>query len=1211
MRASCLVKLSSAISLLLLTGLLSVVGVFTNLGVAQSEAITTGTIITVAGGGDQPGPTPAVSVSMLPISLAANVSTGNLYVGDYSMDVVRMITPTGTETVVAGDGRQGYSGDGGPAIWAQMVSPSISTVDPAGNLLIADHNRVRMVAATSCSSSCPYALASTVAGDIYTIAGDGIPGYSGDGGPATNAGMSGPGGIAVDSSGNLFLTDVYNNRIRMVAATSCSSSCPYGLASTTAGDIYTIAGDGTQGYSGDGGPAVLAELEGPSGMSVDSSGNLFFPDTNNNRIRMVAATSCSSSCLYGLASTTAGDIYTIAGDGTRGYSGDGGPATIAELGGPFSVTVDSFGNLVIPDIYNNRIRMIARDSCSSSCPYGLASTTAGDIYTIAGDGTQGYSGDGGPATSARLSYPYWVAVGTSGNLFIADFGNNRIRMVAATSCSSSCLYGLASTTAGDIYTIAGDGAQNYFGVGVLAASAEMGNPSGVALDPSGDIFISDTYNNRIRMVAATSCSASCPYGLASTTAGDIYTIAGDGTQGYSGDGGPATSAQLFNPSGIVVDPAGNLLIADTYNERIRMVAAISCLSSCPYGLASTVAGDIYTVAGDGIPGYFNGLATTASLEAPSAVAVDSLGDLFILQLPSVGDSSSNIRMVAAASCSSSCPYALTSTTAGDIYSLGNIPGQIPLSAGIDGIALDSSGNVIFASSWNNLIYLLARTSCPSSCPYGLASTTAGDFYAIAGGGSSVPGDGGPATSAQLDNLAGVTIDPSGNVYVVNPTSNDILMVAGTSCSASCPDGLASTSEGDIYTVAGDGTRGYSGDGGPAASAELNYPTAIATDSSGDLFIADTGNQRIREVVNSASSQSSPTSPPLPPPDVPAYMSAQSQSASTNALVTLQGITANGFGIGALTVAMYPGAPTSTNPATIAPPLSGSFFDVALSPGNSFSQLTLSDCVPMPQGGTIYWYNSQANSGSGSWEPVTPVPISSSTTSNCLETTISKSSSPSLSQLSGTVFLAGTAPRGLVLIASNGQGYGLGGALALGNPPSRLDAPIVGGASTPDGKGYWEVASDGGVFTFGDAGFYGSMGGRPLNAPIVGMAVTPDGKGYWEVGSDGGVFTFGDAGFYGSLGQIQIGAPVVAMAATSDGKGYWLLKSTGTVINAGDARRYGSVYGYNQDYVSFVLTADSNGYWLINSFGEVNAYGDASPLFGFSSPQTIVGAVLAS
>jgi sugar lactone lactonase YvrE len=267
----------------------------------------------------------------------------------------------------------------------------------------------------------------------------------------------------------------------------------------------------------------------PTGLAVDGSGNLFIADWANARIRYVAAST--------------GIITTVAGDGNVGYSGDGGAATSASLYCPAGVAVDSSDNLYIADDCNKRVRRV--------------DATTGIITTVAGNGAAGYSGDGGPATSASLGGPSDVALDSSGNLFIADQPNNVIRRVDAAT--------------GIITTVAGNGTAGYSGDGGAATSATLTNPAGVAVDGSGNLFIADTSRNRIRRVDAIS--------------GVIITVAGDGNLGYSGDGGPATSASLFFPSGVAVEASGNFLIADTDNNRIRQVTGAAYVSLSPTSLS--------------------------------------------------------------------------------------------------------------------------------------------------------------------------------------------------------------------------------------------------------------------------------------------------------------------------------------------------------------------------------------------------------------------------------------------------------------------------------------------------------------------------------------------------------------------------------------------------------------------------------------------------
>jgi hypothetical protein len=310
------------------------------------------------------------------------------------------------------------------------------------------------------------------AGHIYTVAGDGKAGYSGDGGLGTSASLAVPAGVTVDHAANLVVADYGNQRIRVVAD---SSGMFYGQQMTR-GHIYTVAGDGRFGFSGDGGPATEAQVNFPSGTAVDHAENLMVADTYNNRIRMVAVT---TGTFFG-QKMTAGDIYTVAGDGQPGLSGDGGPATKAQVKFPRAVAVDQAGNLVVADSDNQRIRVVA---ATSGTFYGRK-MTAGDIYTVAGSGPPGFSGDGGPATKARLAYPQGIAVDRAGNLLIGDSLNNRVRVVAAT---SGTFYGVAMT-ANDIYTVAGNGQLGLSGLGGPASSAELLQPTQVAVDGAGNIY---------------------------------------------------------------------------------------------------------------------------------------------------------------------------------------------------------------------------------------------------------------------------------------------------------------------------------------------------------------------------------------------------------------------------------------------------------------------------------------------------------------------------------------------------------------------------------------------------------------------------------------------------------------------------------------------------------------------------------------------------
>ena len=694
-------------------------------------------------------------------------------------------------------------------------------------------------------------LGSSSGSVIATIAGNGFQSFSGDGSPATAAQLSQPDGIAVDASGDVFIADGANCVVREVNASS--------------GRITTIAGNGTGGYSGDGSQATAAELNYPAGLALNGAGDLFIADFNNNVIREVNLVS--------------GVITTVAGDGTAGYSGDRGQATAAELYLPNGVAVDNHGNLFIADYGNNTIRAV-----------NLAS---GIITTVAGTGVAGYSGDGGQATSAQLSTPGAVIADNRGDLFVADSGNNAIREI-----------NLAS---GVITTIAGAGTAGYSGDGGQATAATLKFPVDLILSTAGDLFIADTNNSAIRAV-----------NLAS---GAITTVAGNGVQDFSGDGGQATAASLNCPQGVALDGSGHLFIADdgnfttgVFNNRIREVnlstgiiqtvagggpadnspaanAAIDLVSVTvdaagnlyiPDPYAATVrevnvaTGLVTTVAGNGGSGDGGngGQATAAALGTPSSVALDNHGDLFI------ADSSNDVvREV-------NLPTGVITTVAGVGAPGYSGDGGQATAAHLDrpmGVAVDSYGNLFISDTANSVVREVNLAS-------GVITTVAGSAF-----GFGYSGDGGQATAASLTLPYGVAVDNNGNLFIadfgddavreVNLESGVITTVAGngyygysgdggqaTAASLARPADVAVSSSGQLFiadsgnsviravdlssgtitTAAGNGSFGYSGDGGSPLAAALFSPQGVAVDSNGDLFIADTGNNRIRSVMQGVS-----------------------------------------------------------------------------------------------------------------------------------------------------------------------------------------------------------------------------------------------------------------------------------------------------------------------------------------------------------------------
>ena len=792
------------------------VGVTFTATVSSSNGVPTGTV-TFEDGANVLG---SVSLS----SGAASISTSALAVGSHTIVAYYggssgSFYPSASGgpsqsniiSTAAGNGTSGITGNGGQATSAELNTPDAVAFDASGNMFIADagNNEVRKV---------------TPAGVISVFAGTGTAGYTGDGGAATSAKLNTPASLAFDSLGDLFIADSGNKVIRKV---------------TPAGIISTFAGNGTNGYSGDGGQATSAELNTPSGVAFDSSGDLFIADTGNKVIREV---------------NTSGVISTFAGNGTIGYSGDGGLATAAELNGPQSVAFDASGNLYIADSGNEVIRKVTR---------------SGIITTFAGNGTTGYSGNGGPATSAEFNQPWAIAFDAVGDMLIADKGNSVIREV---------------TTTGVITTVAGTGTTNYTGNGSAAGAATFNSPKGVVFNASGDLFIADTGNQVVReltvpisttqtyvvsqnyatttslaessstgglganvtFTATVGSTHGVPTGTVtfedgstilgtqtlsggvatfSTTAlalgshtivayysgatgayfpsaaagasqsNVINTVAGNGQPGNAGNSGQAVNANLYTPEGIAFDSSGDLFIADTTNNVVRKV---------------TPGGVISIFAGNGTAGYTgnSGQATSAELSGPTGLAFDSSGDLFI------ADTGNNVIREVNTS-------GVISTVAGNHTAGYTGNGGPATSAELDAptaVAFDSVGNLYIADTANNVIRRVIIS--------GVISTLAGNHT------SGYTGNGGQAATAELNGPRGVAFDSAGNVYIADTGNNVIRQV-----------NLA----GVISTVVGNHTAGNTGDGGQATSAELDQPTSVAFDAFGDMFIADTANNMIREV----------------------------------------------------------------------------------------------------------------------------------------------------------------------------------------------------------------------------------------------------------------------------------------------------------------------------------------------------------------------------
>lgn len=643
------------------------------------------------------------------------------------------------------------------------------------------------------------------AGNLTVVAGNGAAGYSGDGGPATSAMLSNPEGIFVDGSGNLFIADTDNCAVREVSG----------------GNISTVAGAPTScSYSGDGGPATSAQLNDPYGVFVDGSGNIFIADTDNCAIREVSG----------------GNISTVAGTpGTCGYAGDGAAATSAQLAVPQGVFV-ALGGIFIADSDNNLIRVVNPGTsqitiAGVAIPAGDIQTVAGAFYNSQGGTACGFANNGQAATTAQLCAPGGVFVDASGNIFIADTNNLAIREVAAATTN------ILTTVAGTL------GTAGYSANGTPATSADLNYPSNMVVDSAGNIFIADTDNFVIEEVSASNS--------------EIQTTIGNNKLAYSGDGGPAVAAALFSPGAAALDSAGNIYIADTSNSVIRVVntgtAAITIAGvTIQVGDVGTVAGSYYLPGGASACDYSGdgGPSASAQLCSPGGVFIDGSGNIYI------ADSGNNVVRVVntgvaqvtiagvtiqpgdiatVAGNGTLCPD--SATTCGD-----NGPGISAELAAPNGVFVDSAGNIFIADTDDYVIREVTTA--------GTISTVAGNYAQCTAQLTSWPGcgDGSTSTGAQLNTPYGVFVDPAENIYIADTFDNRIRVAANPSATQPVTIAGVAIAPGDIATVAGTGARGYAGDNGSPTAAQLDTPWGVFVDSAGDIFIADTENAAIREVV---------------------------------------------------------------------------------------------------------------------------------------------------------------------------------------------------------------------------------------------------------------------------------------------------------------------------------------------------------------------------
>jgi sugar lactone lactonase YvrE len=569
------------------------------------------------------------------------------------------------------------------------------------------------------------------------------------------------------------------------------------------GNISTFAGTGRAGFSGDGGLAVTADLNLPSGLAADGKGNIYISDRSNDRIRVV---------------DKKGIIRTYAGSGVAGFLGDAGPALKAQLDKPFGITLDEKENLYIADRNNNRIRKVS--------PEGI-------MTTVAGDGGFFFMGDNGPAYRASIAAPTGVAVDKKGNLYVADRNNNRIRVV---------------DRLGMIRTAVGTGQQDYNGDSEVARETNLYLPFGLTVDSDNNLLVIDRSHYRIRRIDPKS--------------GKVETVAGNGLKLFAGDGGPATGATLSFPHGMVVDKNDNLIFSDKGHYRVRKISPagiistiggnghrgnvgnnIPALDANVYNITTLIqnpAGDTFMLSPSGFVSLIRRLDTkgvihdymetankkyldaiskskhkglvqtgaVATITQFSDIVFNPKGTMFISdrmnhQIRTI-DTKGNISTIAG-------------TGDSDYYG----DGGLALDAAFrdpNALASDREGNIYVAESANNMIRKIDTK--------GIVTTVAGN------GDHSDTGDGGPALKAGIRSMDDIAFSPEGELHILGTNTHRVRKI---------------TKDGKIVAVVGKGYSGFFGDGGPATKAMLKNPASIVFDSKSNLYIADMGNNRIRKV----------------------------------------------------------------------------------------------------------------------------------------------------------------------------------------------------------------------------------------------------------------------------------------------------------------------------------------------------------------------------
>jgi sugar lactone lactonase YvrE len=696
---------------------------------------------------------------------------GNLYFPDWNNHRLRRVIDGKVETI-AGTGELGDS-QPGSAYSVQFNHPTNLEFDRQGRAVVAAWHNSKIM------------LVNLETEQVEAVAGTGGRSFGGDGGPALTAILDLPSSVAIDSQDNIFVSDQANFRIRVIEPD---------------GNIFTICGDGTPGFEGDGGPAEEAQLNAPKGQSaapssritLDLNEDIIVADTGNHCIRRIRT-------VDGIRI-----IETLAGTTVPGYTGDGGPASLAQLNTPSDVAVGPDGSIYVADTYNHVVRVITPD---------------GNIDTLAGTGVRGFSGDGAAADEAQLDRPYGVDVAPDGTVYVADTHNHRIRRITAKlpdgyvppddNNNDNVVVIPCTDEPGSICTYLGTGARGFNGDGKDRLQTIIYWPFDMEFLSDGRVIVLDWNNHLVREVQ--------PDGTLKTVMGTDFV--GDGPADLSDltpAGADPLTVTLNHPTDIVEMPDGDIVIVAWHNHKLREIDSVD-------GRVRVLSGRGGGFGGDG------GIADAAVYNQPAHAVLDPNGNLLM-----VDQRNQRIRLLS--NFAADRKNAIVTTIVG----VGVPPGfrdgpaleaQVSFPTGgnpepTGGLVLDASGNLYFADTNNHRIRMV--TFEDGDYTKGTVSTIAGT--GVAG----FAGDGGPAAAAQINLPGDLEIGPDGRLYFADTNNNAVRRIDLTT--------------GVIETVVGTGERGYDGDGGPAKQAQLNRPFGIAFDADGVLFVSDSFNSRIRKVI---------------------------------------------------------------------------------------------------------------------------------------------------------------------------------------------------------------------------------------------------------------------------------------------------------------------------------------------------------------------------